>query len=296
MADEASERRTEPGALRHKNRWWHVLLVGLLFNVLYILVYLATDNDNLLPTILALGTFLVPVTFAVFLVDRLPPGVVPFGVLAWCAFWSGMINLPLTALIPTGPYNLLVGPIEESAKLLVPLWFYFRTRYRSEAAGLLIGFSAGLGFAVLESLGFNLAAALYAEDDFLGSLEQTLFVRGLLSPFGHMPWTAIICAVLWRERERAGRATFNLKVLGTFAVVALLHTVYDLGEILLPDSILLELGFMLPIGIVTLVLFFLLLRESRRELEASATSAGGGGGVPAAPSVSEEGPLPRPPG
>ncbi len=304
MADAVEEQRAERGASQPKKRWWRVFLVGLLLNVLYILAYLATGIDVFLPTILVLGVFLVPVTFVVYLVDRFPLDVIALSVLAWCAFWGAMVA-PLTAGLALTWADLalgatvgwlVIGLIEEGVKLIVPLWFYFRGRYRSEAAGLLIGVSAGLGFAVVESMGYGLVAALEAEDDIIGPLEVNLLQRALLSPAGHIAWTAIICAVLWRERERAGHATFNLKVLATFVVVILLHDLWDLGRFVTgegPEELglvmssevagLATLGALvvtLIIAIISLVLFFYRLREARRALAASAP-----GDTPAAPSA-----------
>ncbi|MDP8972291.1 MAG: PrsW family intramembrane metalloprotease [Actinomycetota bacterium] len=301
MADAGEGQSDGRGASRPKGRWRGVVLVGLLLNALYILAYLATGIDLYLPTLLILGVFLVPVAFVVYLVDRLPQDVIPLSVLAWCAFWSGIIAPLIAGPALTGADLafgatlgwLGIGLIEESIKLVVPLWFYFRGRYRSEAAGLLIGVSAGLGFAVMESMGYGLRAVLEAEDDIIGPLEASLLVRALLSPAGHIAWTGIICAVLWRERERAGRATFNLKVLATFVVVILLHDLWDLG-IFVGEGGPEELGLVtssevadlagvgtLIAAILSLVLFFYRLREARRALAASASEVLSGG--PSAP-------------
>jgi protease PrsW len=308
LADTAGEKRAEQGALQPAKRWWRVFLVGLLLNVLYVLVYLVTDSNNLLPTILILGAFLVPVTFVIYLAERIPPHVIPLSVLAWCAFWGSMFAPPI-ALLVLSRINLLgatigwlaVGPVEQSAKLVVPLLFYFLGRYRSEAAGLLIGVSAGMGFAVVESMGNGLNDVLAAEDNIIGPLELDLLERALLSPAGHIAWTGIICAVLWRERERAGHVTFNLKVLATFVVVILLHDLFDLGAFFVEGEPPEELGLVMSsevagiaywgglavfliIAIVSLVLFFYRLREARRALAASdASDLGDVAGTPSAP-------------
>ncbi len=74
------------------------------------------------------------------------------------------------------------------------MWFYFRGRYRSEAAGLLIDVAAGLGFAVNESMGYGLAAVLEAEDDIIGSLETNLLVRAALACRPHrLDWDHLRC-------------------------------------------------------------------------------------------------------
>jgi protease PrsW len=52
-------------------------------------------------------------------------------------------------------------------------------------------------------------------------------VRGLTSPAGHMAWTGLVCAVLWRERLKAGHATFNWRVGGAYATAVVLHALWD---------------------------------------------------------------------
>src|SRR5215203_2348062 len=50
--------------------------------------------------------------------------------------------------------------------------------------------------------------------DNLAVLDEVLLVRGLTSPAGHMAWTALVCAVLWRERLKVLHALWD-----TFASV-----------------------------------------------------------------------------
>jgi RsiW-degrading membrane proteinase PrsW (M82 family) len=67
--------------------------------------------------------------------------------------------------------------------LILPLIVYSRGRYRSQADGLLFGVASGMAFSALESMGHGLSAFLKSGGS-VGSLEATLFVRGLLSPLG----------------------------------------------------------------------------------------------------------------
>ena len=261
-----------------------MFLGGSLLYALFVLAYEAAPLTNFLPTILILGSFLVPVTFAVHFVEDFPPGVVPLSVLAWCAFGGGLVGLLVAGLLEyeilqhygTAPMLLGAGLIEESAKLLTPLWFYARGRYRSEAAGLLMGISAGMGYAVLETMGFGLQAIIATEGQ-SGPLQLTLLLRGLLSPASHMAWTGLVCAVLWRERERSsGHTTFNLRALAAFGVAVVLHTLWDNpvlrvgSEATEAHSLVVEMASLvvpfLPVVIVGLLLLFRRPPESRRAL------------------------------
>lgn len=95
----------------------------------------------------------------------------------------------------------------------------------SELAGLILGAAAGMAFAALESSGYAFSAFLRSG----GSLSLIVLVtllRGLLSPLGHGPWTAILAGVLFRE-SAAGRFHINRTVMGAYLTVAILHGLWD---------------------------------------------------------------------
>jgi RsiW-degrading membrane proteinase PrsW (M82 family) len=231
------------GFVRHT--WFKVLLIGLvLFGVVDGTLYI-TANPNLVPTAIILGAFLVPVTFVLYLYEHLQHREIPLPSLAMTFLFGGAIAIVVAALLEwqtLRSLNLIsllgVGLVEESAKLLFPIFIYLRGRYRHEADGLLFGFASGMGFATLETMGYSLTALIQANGD-VSALDGTLFVRGLLSPVGHAAWTGYICAVIWLQREKARRLLpFNRAVVGAFIVAVLLHTSWDvLGSITKRTSI-----------------------------------------------------------
>lgn len=134
--------------------------------------------------------------------------------------WETLRSLSLPSLLG-------VGLVEESAKLLFPIFILLRGKYRHELDGLLIGIACGMGFATLETMGYSLRALLNANGD-VGALDGTLLVRGLLSPASHAAWTGFVCAVIWSERERErGPLIFNKAIWGAFILAVLLHTSWD---------------------------------------------------------------------
>jgi RsiW-degrading membrane proteinase PrsW (M82 family) len=100
--------------------------------------------------------------------------------------------------------KLLIGLIEETAKLIVPLIFYFVGRYRSEAAGIVLGVATAAGFAGLETMGYGFVSLLSSKGN-LGVLDEVLLVRGLTSPAGHMAWTGLVCCPVERETQGGAR-------------------------------------------------------------------------------------------
>jgi RsiW-degrading membrane proteinase PrsW (M82 family) len=169
------------------------------------------------------------------------------------------------------PY--LEGVIGEGAKLILPLVFYFLGRYRSEAAGIVLGVATAMGFAALETMGYGLTSFLLSKGS-LGVLDEVLLVRGLMSPAGHAAWTGLVCAVLWRERLKAGHPTFNWRVGGAFATAVILHALWDTFASVKTSTFAGFLGIQvvsLLIALVSLTLLIRRVREARR-----ATIEGGG--------------------
>jgi protease PrsW len=203
-----------------RRHWFQIFVSGLVLLFLVERTLVATGDPNYVPSAILLGAFLVPVTFTTYLYERLPDWEVPLPSLAICFVWGGVLG---TVVAGTLEYDVMrslgflpklgIGVIEEGAKLILPLIFYFLGRYRSEAAGIVLGVATAMGFAALETMGYGFTSLLLSKGN-LGVLDGVLLARGLMSPAGHAAWTGLVCAVLWRERLKAGHATFNWRVGG----------------------------------------------------------------------------------
>ena len=156
-----------------------------------------------------------------------------------------------------------VGPIEEAAKLIVPLIVFFlvRDRFQTEMDGLLFGVATGMTFAALETMGYELVALVGSRGS-LAVLNQTILIRGLLSPAGHAAWTGMVTATLWRERQRTGRS-FTPVVFGFFLLAAALHSLWDYASA--SSNLFIVVPSYLAIGGVSLFLLFWRLKEARRQ-------------------------------
>jgi RsiW-degrading membrane proteinase PrsW (M82 family) len=167
-----------------------------------------------------------------------------------------------------GPLQLFgVGFIEEGTKLLLPLFLFVgAARYSSEAHGLVFGVAAGMGFAALESMGYGFTTLMQSQGD-IRNAESLLLVRGLLSPAGHAAWTGLVCAVLWRERQKAGHFVLNPAVLGAFAAAALLHALWDIFDSLSGPTFIDSVGIEIlsaGVALVSLRLLFHMVSEAAR--------------------------------
>lgn len=250
-----------------------ILLSGLVLLYLVERTLVVTSSPNFVPSVILLGAFLVPVTFVVYLYESLPEWEIPLPPLAFCFLWGGVLG---TVVAGTLEYDIAralgflpklgIGMIEESAKLILPLFFYFLGRYRSEAAGILIGVTTAAGFAALETMGYGFVSLLASRGD-LGVLDEVLLARGLTSPAGHMAWTGLVCAVLWRQRLRRGRPTLGWRVGGAFLTAVVLHALWDTFASVRSATF---IGFLsievlsLLVALVSITLLIRRVREARR--------------------------------
>ena len=257
-----------------RRRWFQIFVSGLVLLYLVERALVATGDPNYFPSAILLGAFLVPVTFTTYLYERLPNWDVPLPAIAICFIWGGVLG---TVVAGTLEYDVMrtlgflpkvgIGVIEEGAKLILPLFFYFLGRYRSEAAGIVLGVATAMGFAALETMGYGFTSLLLSKGN-LGVLDEVLLVRGLMSPAGHAAWTGLVCAVLWRERLKAGHAVFNWRVAGAFSTAVILHALWDtfasMRSVTLVGFVSIE-AVSLLIALVSLTLLIRRGREARRQ-------------------------------
>jgi RsiW-degrading membrane proteinase PrsW (M82 family) len=126
-----------------------------------------------------------------------------------------------------------------------------------------------MGFAALETMGYGFTSLLLSKGN-LGVLDEVLLLRGLMSPAGHAAWTGLVCAVLWRERLKAGHATFNWRVGGAFATAVILHALLDTFASMRSATIVGSLSIeavSLLIALLSLTLLIRRVREARRATE-----------------------------
>lgn len=286
MAVEPAERgRMKPAGPRFgivHRAWLQILVVGAVLFILLAQALQSTQNPNYVPSLLLIGAFLVPVVFVTYIYEHEHIRDIPVPTVAFCFLWGGIVGTVVAGMVEYETVHALgilpllgVGAIEESAKLLAPLALFARGRYRSEADGLVFGVASGMGFAALETMGYGFVALLASQGN-LGELERTLLIRGVLSPAGHAAWTGLICAVLWRERVRAGHAAMNRAVVGAFIVAVVLHALWDIFNSVSVPTMVGEVGvdlLSLAVAVISLVLLTRRVREaSRARVEASAAT------------------------
>jgi RsiW-degrading membrane proteinase PrsW (M82 family) len=118
-----------------------------------------------------------------------------------------------------------VGLIEEAVKLGALALLTRHLRTRSVRDGVILGAAVGFGFAAFESAGYSLAAMFTVDGLSVPQIVQTEVLRGLLAPFGHGLWTAILGGVLFAGWRRGSWLTPRLVL--SYLGVSILHGLWD---------------------------------------------------------------------
>jgi len=198
------------------------------------------NNANLIPGLIIMGSVAAPLSLMVFFYEVNVARNVSIYQVARLLILGSIVSLFLTMLgYQITSMDEWLGPVgvailEESGKAATLLLVVNKLRYRWTLNGLLFGAIVGTGFAVFESAGY---AQNFGQAGFKSMLD-VIDVRGALTVFGgHVLWTAIVGAALWRVRG-ADRFNFGMlkdgRFLRAFAFAVAMHAVWDSPKI--PDS------------------------------------------------------------
>ena len=268
--------------------WRGIFVTGLLLWIASVIVTALTSNTNMIPTVVLLGSFLVPTTAVVWYVDHYHSPELTGGLVARAFIVGGVMGVLAASILesllirPGLAMFFGVGLIEEGAKLLALMFVARNVRTRTIRDGIVLGAAVGFGFAALESSGYAFNALLVVKDgEPIGlSLPDLVFselLRGLLSPLGHGLWTGVLGGILFAEMPHGGwRPT--LRLLGAYLLVAVLHGLFDsatgiavaVAAISGAAPVLVGVGVIVVISLVALVLLVGLWRQPALPQPASA--------------------------
>ena len=195
------------------------------------------QNPNLVPGLMFVGNFAIPFCVAVFFFELNVRREVPFLEVMRAMFYGGLMSLIFAlGLVSVSPHLLawIAGPIEEPAKLVAAILIAGSRRNGRILTGLLLGAGVGAGFAAFESSGYTFAELArfissstaaqlitsinpaqgyaMAQNASLINPDAVMQVRALITPFGHIVWTAISAGAYWlalKHRIAEGRRPCN---------------------------------------------------------------------------------------
>ncbi|GED66427.1 hypothetical protein BRE01_01290 [Brevibacillus reuszeri] len=263
-----------------REHWIDSLLwLGGGFVVLSLLA-LYFNNDILHIFTLLTGGLVGPVTFVAYMRDHQLLGIRQTKLSLLFAA-SGLIAVPIaflverlwfihtaTSAIDFSQFRspLAISLIEEGVKLFVCFLLVRPKRMHFLMDALVFGAAAGMGFAAIESMLYGWSHMKEASS--LGMLSM-LWIRALLSPFGHGAWTAIAAAGIWlivsTWRTKAARnAKGGSKIFGAallIIIAIILHALWDFQF----GSSFAAIGMMVAIGCIDIALLFFLIRTGRTQ-------------------------------
>ncbi len=240
IMDSATEIQPPMPVVR-QNSWLKILATAAVFYILLLVALAVTRNPNLFPTLVMVGSFMVPIAYVSFLYERRHLSRLTMPTVSLAFLYGGLVGILAAAFLE--PFFvtqlnlgaiLKIGFIEEFAKILGVLVIARHKRHDAEMDGLILGAAVGMGFAALESNGYAFTAFLESHGSVSTTVAVTL-IRGLLSPLGHGTWTAILASVLFRESKNCCFRV-NMQVIGAYLLVSILHAMWDLLPLLIDSG------------------------------------------------------------
>ncbi|MEQ1692547.1 MAG: PrsW family glutamic-type intramembrane protease, partial [Gemmatimonas sp.] len=192
-------------------RPWVFLRVAALSLALYwgfTFAWNTFQNVNLIPGLIMIGSVAVPLSLLIFFFEMNVPRNISLYQVIRLLLTGGLVSIIISLFLfdwTEGLSNWIgaasAGIVEETGKVLTLLLVVRKPRFRWTLNGLLLGATVGTGFAVFESAGYALRAAL-SDDGGITAMRDVIFQRGILSVFGgHVLWTGLAGAALWRVRD-----------------------------------------------------------------------------------------------
>ena len=217
---------------------------------------------NVFMPLLIFGVIGIPLATLIFFWELNIPKNVSMLLLIRIMLISGFLSIGITFILHSviglddSWSAIWAGPIEETAKALTMLFFLKNNRYCYKLNGLLIGAAVGTGFAFIETGGYTVMSG--------DAADFTMILRALLSPFCHIPWSAIVGIALWRTMQNKTWSFENLlnrRFLSLFFCSVGMHMFWNSpllgGEILLKTAI---------VGVLEYTIIIYLLQEGINEI------------------------------
>jgi RsiW-degrading membrane proteinase PrsW (M82 family) len=208
--------------------WMRILGWGLLLWLAAVAALAATEDAILLPSVVLLGSFLVPVSAIFWFVQRRGESELDASRLLLAFFAAGVLGLLAAAALETFLHparlapNLWVGLVEEGVKG-TGIFVLARGLVRySVSDGVLLGTTVGLGFGAFEASGYTLTYAFNSGAFSLHEMISEEVLRAVIAPFCHGVWSGLLGAAIFAAHRR-----FTVGVLLTYLGVSVLHSIWD---------------------------------------------------------------------
>jgi|APCry1669189733_1035249.scaffolds.fasta_scaffold04515_2 RsiW-degrading membrane proteinase PrsW (M82 family) len=224
---------------------WVFIRCFIVYSILAV-SWLQFQNIKILPGLMFVGSFAIPFsTLILFFEVNIPNNLSIFRILQ-LTFIGGVLSILIALFIDDLEFlralnflgDSVAGITEEISKaaaLLLMLLITKESNFKFRLNALLLGAAVGTGFSVFESAGYSL-------EDFLNLYNKNspnelesmnlglIYLRGVLSPFDHISWTAITSVAIF-QMKKVLSGDWDLKIiynsLKLFTIAILLHMIWD---------------------------------------------------------------------
>lgn len=239
-----------------KKPWlfFRILIAGLLIALLSFIA-LQIGGPKMVPTFIVVGSFATPIAVLIFFWELNVPRNIPFYDVIKMFLLGGVISIIFTILfnhiVPDGPASF--APFSEEPAKVAALAIFLAKGNKNKYIlnGILIGGAIGAGFAAIESAGYAFE---------LNSVD-TIIIRGILAPGGHVAWAAIsggALAMVKGSSKLSGKHFFSIDFLKYFAIPVVLHYVWNSGIGIIDFGIFGSLMHCILIALAWVTLLFLI--------------------------------------
>jgi RsiW-degrading membrane proteinase PrsW (M82 family) len=213
--------------------WIWVLAAGAAIWLGTAVVTGLTDVEHLIPNIVLLGSFLVPVTLVLFALTLHGDGYLRAAHVIVAFLGGGTLGTVFAAVtevyfLPSAAGTFIgVGLFEEAAKAIVVVLVGTRLAERHGRDGMILGATVGAGFASFESAGYAVSTFVEHHNDHpVMNIVSTEAQRAVLAPFGHLTWSALIGGAIFAAWRADGFGPFA-PLAWTCAGAVALHAAWD---------------------------------------------------------------------
>ncbi|MGD9850072.1 MAG: PrsW family glutamic-type intramembrane protease [Nitrospirales bacterium] len=215
--------------------FFKVFVVSLVVYLGFVFALNMFNNIKLVPGLIITGSFMIPFALLIFFFEVNVARNISLYQVIKLVFFGGILSLILSLFLfrTTGLHSWLgaasAGIIEEIGKAGALLLVVTKLQYRWTLNGMLFGAAVGAGFASFESAGYALERLLAYGG---GAMLDNITHRGFLSMVGgHVLWTSMVGAALWRIRGDRN-FTFEMvkdpRFLRVLGIAMALHMIWNM--------------------------------------------------------------------
>jgi len=274
--------RHRPDIMDFDIRWakpWlfsRFMLITIVLGVVMFISFQMFNNAKMLPGVLFIGTFAMPLSVLIFFMEMNTPRNISIFNIISAVFAGGVASLVVTlfffrqfAFLSAMLGASSAGIIEELAKILVVVVIFGKNQtFKWPQNGMLLGAAIGCGFAAFESAGYAFEG-LFGQQNPLAYFTMSIMARGSHAPFTHIIWTANAAAALWfvkGDKKFGPSMLFDRFFLRIFLSSMLLHMIWNAPFSIFPIPLFIDLKFLL-LGLIGLSISMRLIQKGLKQIQ-----------------------------